>query len=49
MLSSNSAGVIGGRCDAQQLLVALLADERAVLLERRDREDALPHFLVADA
>ena len=32
---------------AQQLLVALLADELAVLLERRNREDALAHFLVA--
>ena len=47
-LSSNSAGVSGGRCDCEQLLVALLADERAVLLERRDREDALRDFLVAD-
>ena len=33
----------------EQLLVALLADERAVLLERRHREDALAHFLVAHA
>jgi hypothetical protein len=33
---------------AQQLLVALLADEAAVLLECGHREDALSHFLVAD-
>ena len=33
---------------AQQLLIARFADEAAVLLERRHREDALPHFLVAD-
>ena len=36
-----------GPLRAQELLVPLLADERAVLLERRRREDALPHFLVA--
>ena len=34
---------------AQQLLIALLADERAVFLERRRREDALSHFFVARA
>ena len=34
---------------AEHLLVALLADERAVLLERRHREDALADFLVAHA
>ena len=32
---------------AQQLLIALLADEIAVFLKRRHGEDALPHFLVA--
>ena len=31
----------------EQLLVALLADELAVLLERRNRENPLAHFLVA--
>ena len=40
--------IIGGRCMPEQLLVAGLADEAAVLLERRDREDPLPHLLVAD-
>ena len=32
----------------QQLLVALLADEASVFLERRDREDLLGQFVVAD-
>jgi len=32
---------------AQQLLIPRFADEAAVLLERRHREDPLPHFLVA--
>ena len=32
----------------QQLLVALFADEASVLLERRDREDLLREFVIAD-
>ena len=32
----------------QQLPITVFADERAVFLERGNREDALPHFVVAD-
>jgi hypothetical protein len=36
-----------GTLRAEQLLIPLLADEHAVLEERRGGEDALPHFFVA--
>jgi hypothetical protein len=48
-LSSNCPFVSGGRCGAQQLLVALLADELAVFLQPGDREDLLGELVVADA
>ena len=47
--SSKSPLVIGGCCDCEQLLVALLADETAVFLQRGNREDLLRELFVADA
>ena len=47
-LSSNSALVSGGFCDAEDLRVELLAAKHAVLLERGNREDPLRDLGVGD-
>ena len=44
MPSSNSAAVKGGRCIPEKLLIALLADEDAVFLKCRGRQNPAPHL-----
>ena len=48
-LFSNSEADQGRALHVEQLLIALLTDERAILLEGRNRHDAAADFLVARA